>query len=89
MRDIMDVSEEFEKHSEEQEPNVAAILTLAEALVFLGHKVERLGLNNAGTGMGAMESLGAVMKDGLEGLSKSVDHLAESISEQNEDDEEL
>lgn len=70
MDDVRSTFLNYKKIAEHE--STAATLTLADALKDVAIQIRALGLNNAGTEMGAIDALGAVMKEGLEGISSAL-----------------
>lgn len=62
--------QDYLSHTENE--TAAAILTLADAVSDVAVALRYLGNGNAATEMGAIEALGAVMKEGLEGIASAI-----------------
>jgi hypothetical protein len=56
----------------------------AHALFAIAYQLKCLGNADAATPMGAMEALGAVLKEGFEGLAAAIHDHAEAIREAKE-----
>jgi len=54
---------------------------LAEAIGALAQNIKVLGLNNAGTQMGAIEVLSMEIKEGSERIAQSISDLASAMHE--------
>lgn len=56
-------------------------LTTAEAIEYLGRRVQELGTGNAGSEMGAVEYLAVQIKKGLDGIGSGLEALADAVRE--------
>jgi hypothetical protein len=60
-----------------------ATLVLAMSMSDVAHAIHRLGNADAATHMGGLEALGAVLKEGCDGLAVSIGDVARAIDESN------
>lgn len=75
------MTDAFEEYSyylaEGIEPQVAATLCLAAAVRSVAYQIRNLGNADASTPLGAIEGLGAVMKEGFEALALAMEQRNE------------
>ena len=74
MQLLIDNPQHFRRKEERMEEN-----DTAQALIAIANALDRLGLNDAATSMGAIEALSKEVRDGFRLLAASVDGLAEAI----------
>lgn len=75
---IMDFFEDKARKGEGQFAIAYAILEMARAQNDSAKAIDRLGFNNAGSGMGALEGLAVHLKEAAEDIAESIKNLAEA-----------